>query len=57
MSKFNPTELPLYTEVELVAIKGSKVFKKIMPYGDALGIKKKKGFFYYYYQVGYSQFN
>lgn len=45
------------TDIELVAIKGNKVFKKIMKYGDALKVKRKKGWHYYNYQIGFSQFN
>ena len=47
---------PLDTEVELIAIKGEKVFKKVMRYGDALNVPRLKGFEYKYFQVGFSQF-
>lgn len=48
---FNPN-----TEIELIAIRGSEVFKKIMRYGDALDVKKKPGWTYKYYEIGFSQF-
>lgn len=49
--------LPMETEIELIAIKGDEVFKKVMKYGDALNIPRKKGWHYYYFQLGFSQFN
>lgn len=39
--------------IELVAIKGGVVKKKIMPYGDAIDKKKAKGWKYWYFQVGF----
>lgn len=44
------------TKVELIAIKGSDVFKKIMTYKESLNIKKKKGWIYKTYQLNFSQF-
>ena len=45
------------TEIELIAIKGDEVFKKVMKYGDALNIPIKKGWQYKYFEIGFSQFN
>ena len=49
--------LPMETEIELIAIKGKEVHKKVMKYGDALNVKKRKGWIYKYYQIGYSQYD
>ena len=45
------------TEIELISIKGDKVRKTVMKYGDALKLPKTKGVRYIYYQLGFSQFN
>lgn len=47
---------PLTTEIEVIAIKGEKVVKKIMTYEKALEIPKAKGWRYVFYQLGFSQF-
>ena len=48
--------LPLDTKIEVIAIKGDELHKKIMPYSEALQLKKKKGWNYLFYQIGFSQF-
>ncbi len=53
MSKNSSVGFPLTTEIELVAIKGEIVKKKILPYGEALKVPKKKGWRYVFYQVGF----
>lgn len=55
--KHDNFQLPLETKVELVAIRGDEVFKKIMTYGESLNVQRKKGFKYYTFQLGFSQFN
>lgn len=57
MRKKDATLLPLDTEIEVVAIKGKQVFKKLIKYEDALKMNKKPGYFYYFFQKGFSQFN
>ena len=47
------TTFPLEKEVELVAIKGKIVKKKILPYGKALEIPKKKGWVFLFYELGF----
>lgn len=54
--KFEHSMLPLETEVEVIALKGDKAIKKIMPYGKALKIKKVNGWYYKFYQIGYSSY-
>ena len=56
MAKKKDYQFPLTSSVEIVAIKGDEVFKKILTYEQALNIKKKKGWCYIIYQVGFSQF-
>ena len=48
--------IPMTTEIEVVAIKGLQVTKKVMTYSEALNLKRKKGWVYKIYQKGYSQF-
>ena len=48
--------LPEETKIEVIAINGKQVFKKIMNYADALQMEKKKGWIYKFYQLGFSQF-
>jgi hypothetical protein len=43
--------------IEVISIKGSKVYKKQMIYSDALEMPKLKGWKYIYYQLGASQFS
>lgn len=50
------TTFPLDTEIELVAIRGKEVFKKVMTYREAIDVPKKKGWQYKYYEIGFSQF-
>ena len=57
MAKQNNNLFPMETEIELIAIKGDEVFKKVMKYGDALNIPIKKGWQYKYFEIGFSQFN
>ena len=57
MAKQNNNLFPMETEIELIAIKGDEVFKKVMKYGDALNIPRKKGWQYKYFEIGFSQFN
>ena len=57
MDKQNNNLFPMETEIELIAIKGDEVFKKVMKYGDALNIPRKKGWQYKYFEIGFSQFN
>lgn len=56
MAKINPSTLPFNTQIELIAIRGDEVFKKIISFEDSLKIKKKKGWTYIRYQIGFSQF-
>ena len=49
-------QLPLDTMIELVAIRNGKAFKKVLPYGEALKVKRKEGWKYIHYQLGFSQF-
>lgn len=56
MAKQKDYTFPLTTEVELIAIRGEEVFKKIMTYQDALNVPRKKGWEYKIYQIGFSQF-
>jgi hypothetical protein len=48
--------LGLFEKVEVISIRGGQVFKKEMPYQEALNIKKKKSWVYKIYQLGFSQF-
>ena len=57
MAKQNNNLFPMETEIELIAIKGDEVFKKVMKYSDALNITRKKGWLYKYFEIGFSQFN
>ena len=57
MAKQNNNLFPMETEIELIAIKGDEVFKKVMKYSDALNIPRKKGWQYKYFEIGFSQFN
>ena len=57
MAKQKDNIFPLATEVELIAIRGEEVFKKIMTYQDALNVPRKKGWEYKIYQIGFSQYN
>ena len=56
--KQNPSNhfLPLETQIEVISIKGDKVIKKIMTFGDSLKLKKVKGWTYVNYQFGFSKF-
>lgn len=56
MAKIKENTFPLDSEVELIAIRGKEVFKKIMTYQDALNVPRKKGWEYKIYQIGFSQF-
>lgn len=56
-SKTKYLGLPEETEIEVIGIKGNKVFKKIMKYREAKSMDKIKGFNYYFYQIGFSQFS
>lgn len=49
--------LPLTTEIELIAIRGDEVYKKIMTYEEALNLPKRKNWHYIYYEIEFSQFN
>lgn len=44
------------TKIEVIAIKGTKVFKTKKTLKQARKMKRKKGFKYLFYQVGFSQF-
>lgn len=57
-SKYKPAflKLPDNTEIEVVAIKGSKVVVTKMTYGDFLKLEQRKGWVYTSYQIGFSQF-
>lgn len=46
-------QIPLNTEIELVATRKGKVFKEKMIYEDALKIPKKKGWYYQYFQLDF----
>ena len=48
--------LPLDTQIEVISIKGDKVIKKTMTFGDSLKLKKVKGWTYVNYQLGFSKF-
>ena len=50
------TQLPLTTNIELVAINKEKIVKKEMTYSEALNISKKNGWIYKIFQIGFSQF-
>lgn len=56
--KQNPSNhfLPLETQIEVISIKGDKVIKKIMTFGEALNLKKVNGWTYVNYQLGFSKF-
>ena len=56
MAKQKDFTFPLTTKIELIAIRGDEVFKKIMTYEEALNVPKKKGWNYIYYEIGFSQF-
>jgi len=49
-------QLPSTTNIEMVAIKGNQVFKKLIKAYEISTVKKKKGFKYYFFQEGFSQF-
>lgn len=49
--------LPMTTQVELVAVRGKELFRKILNYSEILEVKRKKGWQYYIYQVGFAQYN
>lgn len=59
-----PSTMNFNPDVELIMVKGDKVFSEIMEYNEALKIiqnkhpvrKKKKGWIYKIYQIGFSQF-
>lgn len=57
MAKQKYFTFQLTTEVELIAIRGDEVYKKIITYEEALNVPKKKGWQYIIYQKGFSQFN
>lgn len=46
-------EFPPTQQIEVVAIKGKQVVKKIMSFGEAKQLKKAKGWQYIFYQVGF----
>ena len=49
------TTLPDYTEITVVARKGSKTVVKNMTYASALALKEnKKGWSYLFYQKGFT---
>lgn len=48
--------LPKETMIEVICIKGDRVFKREMTFGDALRIEKKAGWIYRNYQLGASSF-
>lgn len=52
----NNHSLPLETQIEVISIKGDKVIKKPMTFGEALNLKKVKGWTYVNYQLGFSKF-
>lgn len=56
--KQNPSNhfLTLETQIEVISIKGDKVIKKTMTFGEALNLKKVKGWTYVNYQLGFSEF-
>lgn len=56
MAKIKENTFPLDVEVELIAIRGKEVFKKVMLYKDAINVKRKKGWKYIIFQKGFSQF-
>ena len=43
--------------IEVIAIKGTTVVKKIMPYCEALALNKREKWVYKFYQIGFSQYN
>lgn len=49
--------LPDKTMVEVVAIKGDKVFKKTMILKKAKRMKKEIGWYYFNYQIGFCSMN
>lgn len=49
----NNLGLPDSTLIEVVAIKGNTVIKKIMTIEESMKLKKKSGWNYYNYQIGY----
>lgn len=53
--KYKPYVLPLTTMVDVVGIKGERVFIKTMPYSEALKIKPSE-WRVIIYQVGYHSF-
>lgn len=46
-------ELPLHTQIEVVAVKGDKVVKTVMSLDDALCMEKKVGWKYTNSQIGF----
>lgn len=48
--------LPKETLIEVICIKGDKVLKREMTFGEALKIDKKPGWQYHNYQLGRSSF-
>jgi len=46
------TALAKETVIEVISIKGNKVFKKQMEYGEALKMARQKGWTYIFYQIG-----
>ena len=51
-NKNSSVGFPLTTEIELVAIKGKIVKKKILSYGEALKVPKRKGWRYVFLREG-----
>ena len=56
MARKNKFELPDYTEIEVVSVKGKQAIKKIIKLNERHAIKRKKGWKYYFFQKDYSQF-
>ena len=50
-------QLPLTTQIEVVAVKGELSVKKVINVSDIPNVEKKKGWRYYFFQLGFSQFN
>jgi len=48
--------LPLDTQIEVIFIKGERVLKKEMTFGEALKLPKKAGWKHINYQLGKSEF-
>jgi hypothetical protein len=57
MSNKKDYTFPLTTNIELVAIRGKEIFKKVMTFEKSLKIPKKKGWTYIRYEIGFSQYN